>query len=86
MSEYSNKDGILLLFLLILTIFYIGIFNKDLENTYGYYLIAMSPFICYFLYKYTYIFIDYLIKKKCNDNVIDKNYIEELKDIQNNTL
>tara|TARA_B100001094_G_scaffold46789_1_gene41983 strand:- start:109 stop:363 length:255 start_codon:yes stop_codon:yes gene_type:complete len=61
MSDYHSKDGIILLILFMFTIFYLGIFIKDLQNTYMYYLIFIAPFIIYFIYKYCYILIDKLI-------------------------
>lgn len=82
MSDYDASDGIILIFLFILTIFYISIFNKNLEDTYMYYLVFMTPFALYFIYKYCYILIDKLISN-FTDNRIDLNKIEQ---IQHNNL
>ena len=77
MSDYHSKDGIILLLLFIFTIFYLGIFIKDLENTYMYYLIFITPFIIYFIYKYCYILIDKLIQN-FTDNRINQNTIQQI--------
>ena len=76
MSEYNNSDCILLLLLIILNFFYISIFNKKLSSTYGYYLLCITPFIIYYIYKYCYICINKLI------NYFNINKFENEIDIQ----
>ena len=59
---------IVFLFLIIVTIFYIGIMNKKFNesSTYLYYLICISPFIIYYL-----LILLCLIKNNCKKKNIN---------------
>lgn len=85
MSEYNNSDCILFLLLIIFTIFYIGIFNKNLSGTYGYYLLCISPFIIYYIYKYCYNCINKLINY-CNSNKFENNIEIEIENDNHNNI
>lgn len=81
MNNFELCDGVLVLVMFFITLFFISVMAPDLDKstTYIYYLIIMSPFMLYYssriIYLYGLKFLNYFKKNKLDTNIdIDNNH------------